>query len=152
MTDIKNNPDWYGRLEMYGIGSPKLFEGSIQRIVVDMLAQISTHNVQRGPNGKEILILIRDEPMEQVKEGVDMVSRAALAELVEGAEQSELTMEEIMAQYDNPWTNESIWPRFMFLQARQSNYESSPEEYQTLWDFLEPKYPEHFRTLKKRSL
>lgn len=151
MTDVKRNEDWHGRLELYGIGKPMVFAGSIQRIVVDMLAQIQTHNVQRGPNGKEILILIRDEPMEEVKEGADMISRAALNELIEGAEQSELTMEEILAQYDNPWTKESVWPRFMYLQARQVNYESSADEYITLWDFLESKYPEHFRTLKKRS-
>lgn len=151
MVDVKQNTEWHGRVEAYGIGRPKLFAGSIQRIVADTLGYLATVNVQRGANGREILIVIRDQPMSDEKEGNDMVSRAAMAELAEGAEQFDGTAEELMALYDTPWTADPVWKRFIWLQARQSNYESSPEEYQTLWDHLESKYPDHFRTLKKRS-
>lgn len=150
--DITRDDSWHGKIEIYGVGVPKLLSGSIAVILRDTAISLKTASVRSGPNGREITLVIRDKPMSDDKEGIDMVSHAAMAELMEGAEQSDLTMEEIMAQYNTPWTDESVWPRFMFLQARQSNYESSPEEYLMLWDYLESKYPEHFRTLKKRSM
>lgn len=149
--DIMNDPEWFGRVEVYGIGQPKLFEGSIQRIVTDALIYCRGVQSKVGPNGKEVILTLRTQPMAEAKDGLDMMSRAAMASLVEGAEQTDLTADEYMAQFHTPWRNESTWPRFMFLQARQENYESSPEEYQSLWDFFDSKYPDHWRTLKKRS-
>lgn len=154
MVDVKINDKWYGRLEVYGVGQPKTFEGTIQRIVVEMVAQLQTSNVQRGPNGREILMILRDEPMVREKEGIDMVSHAAMAEMLEGA------IVEGTPEYDewlaslpgNPWVNDSMWPRYEYLSARQIHYESSPEEYQQLWDYFEAKWPDHWRTLKKRSM
>lgn len=150
--DIVKDDSWHMKAEVYGISQPKLFHGSMLTIQHEFMIWLKTASVRSGPNGREIFVTIRDQPMSDEKDGNDMLSRAAMAELREGAEQSDLTMEEIMAQHDTPWTEESVWPRFIFLQARQSNYESSPEEYLMLWDYLESKYSEHFRTLKKRSM
>lgn len=152
--DIMNDPEWYGRIEVYGIGTPKLFEGSIQRVVTDALIYLRGVQSKHGPNGKEVILTLRTQPMEEAKDGMDMMTRAVMAELAEGAiQEGTPEYDELMASFKpNPWTKDSMWPRFSYLQARQINFETAPDEYYRLWDYFEPLYPEHWRGMKKKSL
>ena len=114
MVDIAKNNGWYGRLEVYGIAKPFMFEGSIQHITIQMMTQLREMQIQRGPVGKDITITIRDQPIEATKNGWqdELKNDPVFKELYESAEV--MSDEDIEALFD-PITKDPDWQRFSEL-------------------------------------
>lgn len=151
--DVTKNTGFYGRVEVYGISQPELFEGTIQQIALGFINYLKVTQVRTGPNGKEIRLIISDQKLKAEKANSldldDPEMQRLYSELT--ADAIQMSDEEIEALY-HPSARDPNYERFRYLQATQSNFLTAPDEYEQLWKHFESLWPEVTANLKRRSV
>lgn len=151
--DTKHNTDWNGRVEIYGIASPHMVEGSIESMFSQIAIYLRGAAAKKGPNGRRITIDFSTEELTDSKATDDERKMEAMNQ--QFAKWARPATDEEQARIDEmqgeAWRQEEGWKRLTILHSTQSSFESSPEEYNRLWNHYETEYPQSLVGTKKKS-
>jgi len=152
--DIKNR-QLYGKVIATGIAEVPLLEGSLQKMAHEFLLWCMSQKIQKDSSGAlQINLRVSDKPFESNKDDPmeDFKHMPAYAQMMAGVRPATEEEEaQIAAMALDPWRNEEGWKRLTYLHTSQSNFESSPEEYNRLWNYYESQYPQSLSAAKKKS-